>query len=314
MILRRFGLAGLLLATVSCGLADRTATQVLPGKPGIRVTADCVIERHVQSVDGRQLVTWIMRPPGEGPFPVVVWNHGSRIPPYSWFGIDRSTDPTIDFDTPCSDEVVRERRMYVYPEGRGYGGSEGPTLHSLRGDTEAVVRFLHGRAADANAAARLVALRPDAKSDCIAIGGVSHGGVVALFAAVAAPSQYRLAMIQATGVCYDKPCGVEELETAADNIHIPILIQHFVSDTRVPISVSRVIAHRAAVHDPAVTFMEYPGVPGEEGHEVNAPGNREQWLPDYRKALRDAFAQCTPTPTIVPKPPLPAPEHPSGQP
>src|SRR5882724_9213922 len=91
----------------------------------------------------------------------------------------------------------------------------------------------------------------------------------------AAPGQYRAVVIQATGICYHKPCGVEELESAADEVHAPLLVQHFVTDSRVPIAVSRVIAHRAALHGPAVVLKEYPGVPGEEGHEVNGPGNRE---------------------------------------
>ena len=311
--IRRLHWALLALAVASCALAQPEATPVSPGKPGIRVAADCVIERHVQSVDGRHLVTWVMRPPGEGPFPVIIWNHGSRIPPYSWFGIDRSRDSTIDFDTPCREGVVNDGWMYVFPEGRGYGGSEGPTLAPLLSDTKSVITFLRGRASDANAAARLIRLRPDAKPDCAAIVGVSHGGVTALFAAATASTQYRAAVIQATGICYHKPCGVEELEDAADKVRMPLLVQHFVSDSRVPIAVSRVIAHRAALHGAAVSLKEYPGVAGEEGHEINAPGNREQWLDDYQSFLRAAFAQCTPTRTIIAKPP-PAPEHLGGQP
>jgi len=60
----------------------------------------------------------------------------------------------------------------------------------------------------------------------------------------------------------------------------------------VPIAVSRLIAERAARHNPAAALKEYPGVAGEEGHEVNAPGNRSQWIDDYRQTLRAAFAQC----------------------
>jgi len=205
---------------------------VLPAKPGIRVMSDCVIERHVQEVEGLRLVTWVVRPPGEGPFPIVVWNHGSRIPLDSWFGSDRTADPTIDFDRPCPLEVTRERWMYVYPEGRGYGGSEGPRLAPLLGDTAAVTRYLHGRAVDANAAARLIQLRPDARRHCAAIGGVSHGGVTALFAAADAPQQYRAVIVQATGICYRAPCGRPALEAAADAVEGPLLVQHFVTDSR----------------------------------------------------------------------------------
>ena len=99
----------------------------------------------------------------------------------------------------------------------------------------------------------------------MAIGGTSHGGVTALFAAAEAPSLYRAVVIQATGVCYFKECGVDALETAANKVKVPLLIQHFVTDTRVPIAVSRSIAHWGALGNSAVTLKEYPGSPARKG-------------------------------------------------
>ena len=105
----------LLPALPGCAGVDWTAAPVQPAEQQVvQVHSDCVIERHVQIEQGRRLVVWVMRPPGEGPFPVLVWNHGSRIPPASWFGWDRTQDPTIDFTTPCSSEVTQrseERRV-----------------------------------------------------------------------------------------------------------------------------------------------------------------------------------------------------------
>ena len=127
--LRFAACAGALLAMLGCADIDWTHQPAPPVEQAVRVSSDCVIERHVQIEKGRHLVTWVMRPPGEGPFPVLVWNHGSRIPPTSWFGWDRTQDPTIDFETPCRSEVTREKWMLVFPEGRGYGGSDGPLSH-----------------------------------------------------------------------------------------------------------------------------------------------------------------------------------------
>ncbi len=281
-----------LLAIPGCTKFDWTPAPTKPVEQVVQVHSDCVIERHVQIEQGRRLVTWIMRPPGEGPFPVLIWNHGSRIPPASWFGWDRTQDPTIDFTTPCSSEVTREKWMLVYPEGRGYGGSDGPLLAPRLSNVHEVMEFLRWRAADANAATRLIQLRPDARKHCTAIGGTSHGGVTALFAAAQAPELYRAVVIQATGVCYFKACGLDALESAANKIKVPLLVQHFVTDTRVPITVSRSIAHWGAMGNTAVTLREYPGVAGEEGHEVNAVGNYSQWVDDYRQSLRTAFAHC----------------------
>jgi dienelactone hydrolase len=281
-----------LLALLGCADFDRASKPVPPVEQVVRVGSDCVIERHVQIEKGRRLVTWVMRPPGGGPFPVLVWNHGSRIPPASWFGWDRTQDPTIDFETPCRPEVTREKWMVVFPEGRGYGGSDGPLLAPRLSNLRDVLEFLHWRAADANAATRLIQSRPDVRKQCTAIGGASHGGVTALFAAAEAPSLYRAVVIQATGVCYFQACGLDALETAANKIRVPLLIQHFVTDTRVPIAVSRSIAHWGALGNAAVTLREYPGVAGEEGHEVNGLGNYSQWIDDYRQSLQAAFAHC----------------------
>ncbi|MBV8651306.1 MAG: hypothetical protein JO255_07550 [Alphaproteobacteria bacterium] len=281
-----------LLALAGCDAIDWSAAPAKPAEQVIQIHSDCVIERHIQIEQGRRLVTWVMRPPGEGPFPVLVWNHGSRIPPVSWFGWDRTQDPTIDFTTPCSPEVTQDKWMMVYPEGRGYGGSDGPLLAPRLSNVHEVLEFLRWRAADANAATRLIQLRPDARKHCTAIGGTSHGGVTALFAAAQAPELYRTVVIQATGVCYFQPCGLDALESAANKIKVPLLIQHFVTDTRVPITVSRSIAHWGAMGNKGVTLKEYPGVPGEEGHEVNAIGNHAQWIDDYRQSLSATFAHC----------------------
>jgi predicted acyl esterase len=120
----------------------------------------CIIERHIYSHDGRRLVAWIMRPKSEGPFPVVVWNHGSRI----LVGADRALvatpeSPTIDFASPCAPTVVEHSWLILFPEGRGYGGSEGPNplVEVRRFDT--TLAMLQGRANDANAAVEWLGFR-----------------------------------------------------------------------------------------------------------------------------------------------------------
>ena len=218
---------------LGCADFDWAAKPAAPAVQVVQVRSDCIIERHVQIAAGHRLVTWVMRPPGEGPFPVLVWNHGSRIPPASWFGSgsDPGSDDRFRHALPARGGAGRNRCM-VFPEGRGYGGSDGPLLAPRLSNVHEVLEFLRWRAADANEATRLIELRPDARKHCTVIGGVSHGGVTALFAAAAAPSLYRAVVIQATGVCYFKACGLDALETAANKVKVPLLVQHFVTDTR----------------------------------------------------------------------------------
>src|ERR1700722_15562306 len=114
-----------------------------------------VFERHTYRHEGLELVAWIVRPPGLGPFPLLVLNHGS--------GISLSSDGTligvssphsVDPENPAWARIAANGAFTLFPEGRGYGGSEGPSpLDAVRAGTDTTFDMLLGRAADANAAA-----------------------------------------------------------------------------------------------------------------------------------------------------------------
>ena len=41
--------------------------------------SDCIVEKLRYRDGALNLFAWIMRPKGPGPFPAVIWNHGSRV-------------------------------------------------------------------------------------------------------------------------------------------------------------------------------------------------------------------------------------------
>lgn len=249
----------------------------------VKEQAGCVVERVVHTHEGLRLIGWVMRPKGEGPWPAIVVNHGSR---FAADGRDASQEPTLSLDEPCLSDVASGHRLYFFPEGRGYGGSEGPRLRDAimsgggwPASLPAVEGYLRDRARDANAGVDWLIARGVIRADAVVVTGASHGGVVTLFAAAERDS-YRGVAIQATGLCYyHADCGAASLDESVARIKAPLLIEHALSDTLVPAAVSRRLAAVARRGNPDITLIEYPGTLGAEGHAFFSAANRDIWGP-----------------------------------
>jgi dienelactone hydrolase len=261
-----------------------------------------VFERHTYRHDGLELVAWIIRPPGAGPFPLLVLNHGSGISLDADGTLrDVSSQYSVDPENPAWARVAAGGTFALFPEGRGYGGSEGPNpLDVVRGGTDATFAMLLGRASDANAAADWACERPDVDGDRCVIAGASHGGVVTLLAAARRP--YGAAVAQATGAAYGRlQASVRPIANAAARITAPVLFQHMRTDTLVLPEGARAIFDWSSRFRPLQRWCDYPGTPGIEGHNLFHPANFPQIHPDYSAAIRRGFASAPSAPAAPPE-------------
>lgn len=149
-------------------------------------------ETFFYSHDGLRLEAYFYRPAGDGPFPLVVYNHGSRA------GEERSEWP-VGF---IGRLLPPEGYAVLVPERRGYGKSEGTTFTEEIGQDrgQRFVARLAAEAGDLLAAADHVTRDPAFRVDARrrAVMGWSFGGIVTTLAA-SGRSDFRAAIVQAPG-------------------------------------------------------------------------------------------------------------------
>ena len=217
-------------------------------------------------------------------------NLGRRLAPHG-----------VDPENPAWARLAESGAVTLLPQGRGYGGSEGPSpLDAARAGIDATFAMLLGRAADADAAADWACCRPDVDGVRCVVAGASHGGVVSLLAASERP--YGAVIAQATGAAYGPvEASVRRIANAAARITAPVLFQHMRTDTLVPPSGARTIFNWSSRFRPLHRWCEYPGVPGVEGHNVFDLANAERIRPDYVAVIRAGFSTAPSTPEDPPE-------------
>ena len=131
---------------------------------------DYSVEKIGYVHDGLKLVSWLVKPRGTGPFPLVVWNHNSRLKMVDGQVLDETQDPTITLESPAYPGVRENGWAWFVPECRGYAGSEGQRLWPLREPfVENTLSYLSGRVSDCLAGIdQLLAVRPELRRDQIA--------------------------------------------------------------------------------------------------------------------------------------------------
>jgi carboxymethylenebutenolidase len=182
---------------------------------------------------GLNIEAYLYRPEGAGPFPLVIYNHGSRS------GHEREEKP-FQFIAAI---LVPQGYAVLVPERRGYGKSDGPTydeevgndrgermmkrFREEAGDVLAGLDYLkqHEREALTNTnRLRPTPAAPPIDFRRVALMGWSHGGVVSLLAA-SERHEFVALVDQAGGALTWKSSPVlqSQLPDAAAKIKVPAL-------------------------------------------------------------------------------------------
>jgi dienelactone hydrolase len=139
-----------------------------------------------------RLETVIFKPPGSGPFPLAVFNHGSA---------GRSPTPELLRETWVSLEVAdflnKRGWLVAFPQRRGRGKSDGfcdeelgrPGKGKLACNLDTALADADRALTDIDAAVAILRRRPDVAAGPVLIGGHSHGGVLSIAYAGMHPEQ-----------------------------------------------------------------------------------------------------------------------------
>ncbi len=195
---------------------------VLP-KPSTPMTP----QKITLTSDGLQLVGYVYKPEGPGPFPAIIWNHGSEQDP----------EPVGQFDA-IAYLFVPAGYVVVDPVRRGQGGSQGDyiadqtrALFQTKGRTAAnqfvVDQMAGGQLDDQLSGLTYLERLPYVDKNRIAVVGCSYGGMQALYGA-ASGKGYKAAVALSPGAeSWDaNPILQQALIKLVSNINIPTLIIH----------------------------------------------------------------------------------------
>jgi dienelactone hydrolase len=212
-----------------------------------------------------RIQAYLYKPDGEGPFPVVIYNHGSRA------GLERESLPFEYIG------VLFSHAQYavLVPERRGYGRSDGLTWPEAVGnDKGRVVARLNEETDDVLAAVDYLRTLSFVDPKRIGIMGWSFGGIVTMFAVSRSPT-FAVAINQAGGaLTWDGSAAIRSaLIAAAEKVTTPTLLLVAENDrttasitTLGEIFKKRRVAHQMVVYGP---FL-----PAQRASAGVAPGHR----------------------------------------
>jgi carboxymethylenebutenolidase len=172
---------------------------------------------------GLRIQGYFYQPDGSGPFPTLIYNHGSRL------GFERRPIPWVRL----AGVYVAAGYAVPVPERRGYGRSDGPTWSEAVGrDVGAVlIARLQAEPDDVLAAVEHLGSVPSADISRLGIAGWLLGGIVTLFA-ISRGRSFWAAIDQAGGVLmwpFSPPLQAE-LTQAARAVTCPVLLMDAQND------------------------------------------------------------------------------------
>src|SRR5690242_1419127 len=196
-----------------------------------------------------KIEAYVYKPEGAGPFPVVIYNHGSRA------GYERKERPFAY----VGEMLAHSGFVVVVPERRGYGKSDGVTFEQVVGEDRGprFVARVQEETDDALAAVEFIKTLPYADTTRMGAMGWSFGGIVSVFAA-SRSGAFRVVVDQAgAALTWDhSPAMQAALKEAAGKIRIPLL--GMVAKNDRTIESVKAVVHEAEKHRATVKLIVYP--------------------------------------------------------
>lgn len=281
-------LQGLMLAI---GMAGSAAAQ--DAAPAPAPVEEVVVIPLPPAARWPHLVATILRPEGQGPFPVIVMNHGSpgTAAERARMGRYRATRG--------SQEFLKRGFMVVLPMRRGYGATGGPWAESYVSCNSPDYGSAGDQAAlDVLATIDYLRALPEADTGRIVLVGQSAGGFAAMAAASHNP-QGVLAVVNFSGgrggnprTRPGEPCGVEQMAVTigrlAQTIRVPVLWHYAENDQFFgPAVVRRWFDAFEAAGASGRLVMQPPF--GRDGHAMfGAASGVAIWTPVFEHFMREA--------------------------
>ncbi len=210
-----------------------------------------------------RIQAYLYKPDGDGPFPVVIYNHGSR---------DGREAASVPFQY-IGKMLTRAGYVVLVPERRGYGKSDGSIWRQDVGnDPSRLIIRLRAEADDVLAAIDYLRTVPSADTNRIGIMGWSFGGIITMMAA-SRSAAFVVAVDQAGGaLTWDANAYMRRaLVAAAEKSVTPTLFMVAKNDrttlsitTLAEIFRARDVPHRMIIYEP---FTPAQGI------RVAAPGH-----------------------------------------
>jgi dienelactone hydrolase len=210
-----------------------------------------------------RIEAYLYKPDGDGSFPVVIYNHGSR---------DGREGVSVPFQYVGS-MLTKAGYVVLVPERRGYGKSDGVTWREeTRNDPSRLVPRLQAETDDVLASIDYLRTLPFADTKRMGIMGWSFGGIVTMFAS-SRGNTFLVAVDQAGGsLSWDfNPLLRAALTSAASKSTTPTLFMVAKNDrttssitTLASIFERRAVTHQLRIYEPFTPST---------GAEAVAPGH-----------------------------------------
>ena len=264
-------------------VVERDPEPLANGMRPVDLRGNAIVPRQIRFRGAEhELMGYFFHPPGQGPFPCLITNHGS--------GIHKGT---LDVSRPGTAALLMSWGIASFlPHRHGYGHSDGPAwraeVSTAFGTPEydkQIVRRLDRESEDVIAALGCVSALPEVRSDHIGVMGSSFGGINTLLAASKSDRFTCAVEFAGAAMNWDKTPQLRRfMIEAAHRVAAPIFFIQAENDYS--IRPTKELAAELAGTDKVVWSKIYPpfGCNADEGHLLERAG-QGVWGDDVRLFL-----------------------------